>query len=198
MYGEFGVPADTHKQSQDPKKAYPTQWVGVNFIWQESPPPARCLHVGGMSPPGSGGDGPNAEYAAKDTIAKELPAKEGTYKLPADLAPYFAASGVKQGDELKAADQADWIADFWRVTLRHKASTGPDRDERLLYSSGGFVFEWRDEWWKGNERHPCFHSISGDQNCGSGWQGCPQRLAIIRAMQILYFQAAGVTSNGSV
>jgi hypothetical protein len=172
FYGEFGVPADTHKQSPKPEKRYPIHWSGVNFIWQEPLPPGECLLVG-MTPPGSGGDGPNGEYAAKDTIAKELPAKEGTYKLPADLAPYFAASGVKQGDELKAADQADWIADFWRVTLGHKASTGPDRDERLLYSSGGFVFEWRDEWWKGNGHH-CFHSISGNQNCGSGWQGCPQ------------------------
>jgi len=43
MYGEFGVPADTHQQSQDPEKAYPIQWVGVNFIWQDQPPPAACL-----------------------------------------------------------------------------------------------------------------------------------------------------------
>ena len=42
----------------------------------------------------------------------------------------------------------------------------------LLYSSGGYVFEWRDEWWKLNP-HPCFHSISGDQDCGRLWQGCP-------------------------
>jgi hypothetical protein len=172
MYGEFGVPADTHKQSQDSQKAYPLRWSGVNFIWQNPRPPARCLQVGGMKPPGSGGNGANAEYAAKKTIAEELPAKEGTYKLPEDLLPYFRNSEVKRGESLKAADQADWIADFWRVTLRHKASTGPDRDERLLYSSGGFVFEWRDEWWKSNERHPCFHSITGNQNCGPGWQGC--------------------------
>ncbi|HEY2567984.1 MAG TPA: hypothetical protein VGI25_01555 [Candidatus Udaeobacter sp.] len=174
MYGEFGTPADTHMASQDAAKAYPIQWVGVNFVWQENPPPAQCLGQAGKAPPpGSGGNGPDAEYAAGRTIALELPAQKGNYRLPKDLAPLFPNSGFKEGDSLNAADQADWIADFWRVTLSHKASNGPNRDSMLLYSSGGYVFEWRDEWWKGNEGHACFHSISGTQNCGSGWQGCP-------------------------
>ena len=173
LYGEFGVPADTHQQSQDPQKAYPNQWVGVNFIWQQNPPPASCLTGPGLTPPpGSGGNGPNAEFAAGRTIAEELPARQGAYTLPGSLEQYFPDSGVNEGDPLVAADQADWIASFWTVTLRHKASNGPDRDPMLLYSSGGYVFEWRDEWWKLNP-HPCFHSISGDQDCGRLWQGCP-------------------------
>jgi hypothetical protein len=175
MYGEFGTPADMHMVSQNAAKAYPIPWVGVNFVWEENPPPAQCLNqqAGKEPPPGSGGNGPDAEAALGQTIALELPAKAGSYKLPKDLAQYFAGSGSKEGDSLVAADQADWIADFWNVTLRHKASNGPDRDPMLLYSSGGYVFEWRDEWWKGNEGHPCFHSISGNQDCGSRWQGCP-------------------------
>jgi hypothetical protein len=175
MYGEFGTPADMHMASQIAAKAYPIQWVGVNFVWEENPPPAQCLNqqAGKEPPPGSGGNGPDAEAALGRTIALELPAKAGSYKLPKDLAQYFAGSGSKEGDSLVAADQADWIADFWNVTLRHKASNGPDRDPMLLYSSGGYVFEWRDEWWKGNEGHPCFHSISGTQDCGNGWPGCP-------------------------
>jgi len=171
LFGEFGVPADTHQASQDPAKAYPVKWVGVNFIWQQSPPPAMCLSPGAAPPPGAGGNGPNAEFNAKRTIAMELPARAGDYKLPRALVPYFGESGFGEGDSLKAADQADWIADFWRVTLAHEASNGPNRDSDLLYSSGGYVFEWRDEWWKANP-HTCFHSITGTQNCGSGWH-CP-------------------------
>ena len=173
LFGEFGVPADTHQQSQDPQKAYPNMWTGVNFIWQQLPPPAMCLTPGAPPPPGAGGDGPDAEFAARRTIAMELPAKEGTYKLPRALAPYFVNSGFREGDSLKAADQADWIADFWRVTLAHRASNGPNRDSDLLYSSGGYVFEWRDEWWKANP-HPCFHSITGTQNCGGSMWHCPE------------------------
>jgi hypothetical protein len=182
MYGEFGVPADTHMVSQDPKKAYPNQWTGVNFVWLQNPPPAQCLGPGMMGPPpGSGGDGPSAEYAARRTVASELPAQEGRYQLSRELAQYFPNSGFNAGDPLMAADQADWIADFWNVTLRHKASNGPDRDSMLLYSSGGYVFEWRDEWWKSGS--PCFQNISGNQECTfpptqanptpTPWPGCP-------------------------
>jgi hypothetical protein len=155
-----------------PDKAYPVMWTAPNYIWQPMPPPAQCLKLGQLGPPpGSGGDGPVAEFQAGRTIAVELPAK--AYTLPAKLAADFAASGLKAGDALKAALQADWIADFWAVTLAHKASNGAERDSALLYSSGGYVFEWRDEWWKGNEGHPYFHSISGNQQCGVAWEGCP-------------------------
>jgi hypothetical protein len=185
MYGEFGVPADTHMVSPDPQKAYPNQWVGVNFIWQQNPPPAQCLGPGMMGPPpGSGGNGPSAENAAGRTIAVELAAREGSYKLPRELAVYFPNSGFNAGDSLMAADQADWITDFWNVTLKHKASNGPDRDSMLLYSSGGYVFEWRDEWWK--SAYPCFQSIAGNQNCGGGWQGCPSGCANTGAANVVF------------
>jgi hypothetical protein len=211
MYGEFGVTADTHKVSANAAKAYPFQWVAVNFIWQKNPPPAQCLTAQTMGPPpGSGGDGPLAEFNAQQTIAVELPQGNNPYTLPTSLASFFTKSGIPSGGPLAAADQADWIADFWKVTLNHKASNGANRDTGLLYSSGGYVFEWRDEWWKGNDNlneqnTRCFHSISGNQACGTAWAGCPAGCADTGAANVVFpggwgdeewFGVTGAVVNG--
>lgn len=158
MYGEFGTPADMHKLTAKP---YPLQWVAENFIWQPSPPPAACLASGAQPPPGGGGDGPLAEFNSGATIAEELP--KGAYTMPATLAPFFP--GSKAGDALPAAAQADWIASFLNVSLANKANNAaPPAD--LDFNSGGFAFEWRDEWWKANPV-VYFHSVTGTQTCTS-------------------------------
>jgi hypothetical protein len=159
LFTEFGTPADTHQPSTDAKKVYPNLWTSANFIWNPSPPPPACLTAPPASPPGSGGDGPNAEFARKKTIATELsatPTNSGdpSYTMPMSLAQFFSASGIKQGDPLPAADQANWFFQFWTqgvVAVKQ-------------YVSGGFAFEWRDEWWKGNS-HPYFQTISGNDTC---------------------------------
>jgi hypothetical protein len=74
--------------------------------------------------------------------------------MPAGLASFF--SGVNAGDSLAAADQANWLAQFWaQGVVAHQAGVASDRP----YVSGGFVFEFRDEWWK--SLSPTFQNISG-------------------------------------
>jgi hypothetical protein len=206
MYGEFGTPADTHQASPNRAKAYPLEWVAENFVWQSAPPPARCLAVGDLGPPpGSGGDGPNAEALAKKTIAIEMAAGKDPYTLPATLAADFAGSGLKAGSPLAAQAQADWLASFWAVHLKHIASNGAERDNLMLYSSGGYAFEWRDEWWKGNETYPYFHSVSGNQQCGTSWKDCPNACANTGAANVVFpggwgdeewFGLTGAKANG--
>ena len=67
LFGEFGVPGDTHRS--DPTlstTSYPYRWRGVNFIWSATPPPPpRCLGPAQLGPPpGPGGKGAEAEFAA--------------------------------------------------------------------------------------------------------------------------------------
>jgi hypothetical protein len=157
MYGEFGTPADMHKVTAKP---YPVPWSAENFLWKPSPPPANCLASGAQPPPGGGGDGPAAEAASGVTIAQELPAS-AYYTMPATLAPFFP--GSKTGATLPAGPQADWIAYFLDVSDAKKANNAaPPAD--LEFNSGGFVFEWRDEWWKANTVTN-FHGVSGNQTC---------------------------------
>jgi hypothetical protein len=167
LYGEFGVPANTHKVRGE---NYPIKWVEPNFIWKDGTAKAQCLeHDKLTSPPGSGGDGPAAEYKRQNTIAVEMPPGTGDrFNMPKRLAKYFEDSDFKEGDKLPAADQAKWIASFWKVTRRHLADNSSP-DSKHDYSSGGYLFEWRDEWWKANP-HPDFHSITGNTKCGPG---CP-------------------------
>jgi len=160
MYGEFGTPADMHKA--EPAKPYPLQWVAENFVWKPVTPPASCLASGAQPPPGGGGDGPAAEAASGTTIAEELPSG-AYYTMPSTLAPFFA--GFKTGQPLPAAAQADWIAYFLDVSNAKKAdNSAPPSD--LDFNSGGFAFEFRDEWWKANPA-PYFHSVTGAQTCTS-------------------------------
>ena len=170
---EFGTPASAHAALADPTLAYPVPWVGVNALWHLPGTAARCLAPGTAPPPGSGGLGEAAEFEAGTTVAEELPADPARteYALPAVLAPFFSASGLQAGATLGAAAQAEWYQSFWTdAVARHAASNGPDRDTKLLYASGGYAFEFRDEWGKQNP-HPDFHSASGSINCGAG-QGC--------------------------
>ena len=160
MYGEFGTPADMHKAV--PTKPYPSQWVAENFVWKPSTPPPSCLASGAQPPPGGGGDGPLAEATSGVTIAEVLPAS-AYYTMPATLAPFFP--GSKTGAALPAGAQADWIAYFLDVSNAKKANNAaPPTD--LEFNSGGFMFEWRDEWWKANPV-PTFHSVTGTQSCTS-------------------------------
>jgi hypothetical protein len=143
-------------------KPYPNLWTAENFVWKPSPPPPSCLAVDAQPPPGGGGDGPAAEAASNQTIAEELP-KGAYYTMPATLAPFFP--GSKTGDALPASAQAEWIASFLSVSDEKKANNAaPPTD--LDFNSGGFMFEWRDEWWKANPV-PSFHSITGTQTCTS-------------------------------
>jgi hypothetical protein len=74
LFGEFGAPADTHQPSSDATKLYPTRWTSVNYVWNPTPPADKCLTTPLSSPPGSGGNGPEAEFKANTTIATELSA----------------------------------------------------------------------------------------------------------------------------
>jgi|GEM_PF-2795017 len=168
LYGEFGAPADTHDVTDEPYGIYPNPWVGTNFIWQDNPPAAQCLARSKLqSPPGSGGAGADIEGQTRRTIAIELPAGRGDrVDMPKNLAEHFADAGVKAGDDLPAADQAKWYYEFWKVTLSHKADNDSLARE-TDFASGGFLFEWRDEWWKSD--YPTFQNISGRNTCTS----CP-------------------------
>ena len=160
MYGEFGTPADMHKAVR--AKPYPSPWVAENFVWKPRPPASSCLASGAQPPPGGGGDGPAAEAASGTTIAEELPTG-AYYTMPATLAPFFP--GSKAGNALPAAAQADWIAYFLDVSNAKKANNAAPPGD-LDFNSGGFAFEWRDEWWKANPV-PTFHSVTGTQTCTS-------------------------------
>ena len=172
MWGEWGVPSDTHEVSSQPSKLYPLPWTGPNFIWDPNPGPAQCLAANTQGPPpGSGGD-PDQEFKRQDTSAVLMPKRSGAYKLPNRLAKYYTNSTFQAGDELPAALQADWLASFWQVTTKHRADNDAPVAENDL-SSGGFVFEFRDEWWKSG--YVTFQGISGpatDCQPGCGKPGC--------------------------
>ena len=178
LFGEFGVPADMHARSANlASNTYPVPWAGVNFIWRADPAVARCLTASDLtSPPGPGGKGPETEFNAKATIGVELPqGAQGAYDLPASLAGHFP--GFAAGTHLGAAAQADWLADFLQVAAQYRVDPAAPPAAKK-FNSGGFVFEWRDEWWKGNENAPYFHSISGNDTCGPGCPaGCDTGLA---------------------
>ena len=191
MYGEFGTPADMHKVVRT--KPYPLPWVAENFVWKPSPPPPSCLASGAQPPPGGGGDGPAAEAASGATIAEELPTG-AYYTMPATLAPFFP--GSKTGAALPAAAQADWIAYFLDVSNAKKANNdAPPAD--LEFNSGGFMFEWRDEWWKANPV-PTFHSVTGNADAvrAAALRGRRRRSVATPARRTWCSPAGGVTRNG--
>jgi hypothetical protein len=168
VFGEFGTPADTHQVTA---KSYPVKWVAQNFVWMKNPPPAQCLAADELGPPpGSGGDGPKAEFDRRKTIAVQMAADpDGKYNMPLKLEPFFSKSGYKVGDQLPAAAQADYIAASLSATHALKANNAAPLDEEKFYS-GGFAFEWRDEWWKDNVV-TWFHSVSGNVGgCSSACQ----------------------------
>jgi len=196
MYGEFGTPADMHKAVA--ARPYPLQWVDENFIWKppSTRPKPKCLASDARPPPGGGGDGPLEEAKSGRTVAVELP--EGAYyTMPERLLKHFP--GYKVGQALPAATQADWIKFFLSVSDDKKANNdAPPAD--LDFNSGGFMFEWRDEWWKANPR-PYFHSVTGTQTCTScGESSCNTGAANVAFPggwgDEEWFGAVGAVANG--
>jgi hypothetical protein len=57
--------------------------------------------------------------------------------------------------------------------LANNPLLNPSADGTYRADPAILAFEWRDEWWKGNERYPYFHSVSGNQQCGVDREGCP-------------------------
>ena len=172
LFGEYGVPADTHVgDSNLSTGAYPLPWVAPNFVWHSNPPNARCLASNELGPPpGPGGKGPQAEAAANASIAAEMPADPNhIYDMPAQLTPFF--NGVTAKTPLPAAAQADWIANFLRVAAQYQVEPSAPPSAHK-FNSGGFVFEWRDEFWKSNDTPAsrAHHTISGADQCAPG---CP-------------------------
>ncbi len=168
LFGEFGTPADTHEpNSAISNTSYPLAWSEPNELWNPNPPPPQCLASSQLGPPpGPGGKGPEAEYAAQMTIGHVMPARNGAYLMPSGLTVYFPGSTA--GQPLKAALQADWLDSFLKTAAAYRVDPNAPVHARK-FNSGGFAFEWRDEWWKGNEKYPFFHSISGTDECTS----CP-------------------------
>jgi hypothetical protein len=172
LYGEYGVPASTHEKLGDNSLLYPIKWAGPNFEFQNPRPADVCLSSSELGPPpGSGSKGEKAEFDARETVAIEMPANGAarTYEMPERLVKHFSLSDVKAGQKLKAALQADFIREFWKVTKEHLADNRAHSSQRM-FSSGGYLFEWRDEWWKGKnvdgrDGPMWFHSATGRQEC---------------------------------
>lgn len=138
LFTEWGVPASTH--TYDGQTAYPLLWTNTAF-----PPPAPTLESNvTSSPPGS----PLPAGQTNNTTPLATTSARGNqYAMTASLAGFF--SGVNTGTVLPAADQGDWVTSFWGVVTANKADNATISNLGLLnYTSGGYIFEWADEWWK--------------------------------------------------
>jgi hypothetical protein len=142
----------------------------VNYIWSANPPPPQCLAPAELGPPpGPGGKGPEAEFSAGRSIGVEMKAyAPGTYDMPAALASRFP--GYPAGTPLGAGAQADWVGDFLSTAAAYRVDISAPPSAHK-FNSGGFVFEWRDEWWKTGGAPPFFQTIGGADKCQPGCNG---------------------------
>jgi hypothetical protein len=90
------------------------------------------------------------------------------YDLPAGLAKYFP--GYTAGTALGAGAQADWIKFFLTVAAEYRVDPTA-APSAYKFNSGGFVFEWRDEYWKTAGAPPWFQTIGGTDSCAPGCAG---------------------------
>ena len=96
------------------------------------------------------------------------PDAAGTWDMPAGLAARFP--GYPAGTPLGAGAQADWIEGLLKTALAYRVdATAPASAHK--FNSGGFVFEWRDEWWKTRGAPPWFQTIGGADQCPPGCGG---------------------------
>ncbi len=143
LFTEWGVPTSTH--TYDGSDAYPGCWW--TNVWVSPQPP--CTNNPITSPPGSAGPAPALGTAPNTTsLAKAYVDSNGTshsYALPAALASFFpSASG-----NLPGAPSAWWLEQFWQMTVANRADNGALASaSSTKWTSGGYVFEWIDEWWK--------------------------------------------------
>ena len=132
LYTEFGTPASTHQFVMG--EPYLACFPNVIF-----PMPQMCPTAPNASPPGSSSGAP----VQLGTMSRT----GNRYGLPAPLQTDFP--NIQRGTPLPAADTADWILGFWAVFNATKASNmALGMAGNLKFASGGYLFEWLDEWWK--------------------------------------------------
>lgn len=143
LFTEWGVPTSTH--TYDGTHAYPGCWW--TNVWV-SPQPA-CTSNPVTAPPGSPGPtpalgtSPNTTDLASTYV--DANGKSHSYALPAALASFFPSTS----GNLAGAQPAWWLEQFWAMTVANKANNAAlSNSASTQWTSGGYVFEWVDEWWK--------------------------------------------------
>ena len=143
LFTEWGVPTSTH--TYDGTDAYPGCWW-VN-VWVSKPP---CTNNPITSPPGSPGPQPAVGTPPNTTSLPSTYTDAAravhTYTVPAALTKLFPNAPTTP---LPSAQSAWWLEQFWQTTV---ANIADNRDlgipSSTKWTSGGYVFEWIDEWWK--------------------------------------------------
>ncbi len=97
-------------------------------------------------------DGPR--YAPYWKVVKKLMLDEGCIKpfLVTEFgAPASIHDSAGRSRETPESDdmQSRWISDSWKSIMDHAVPDGP----KGPICSGGYVFEWSDEWWKTNDKY---------------------------------------------